>query len=298
MAQEALEFDDVQKRFGAALALDQVSFKIAAGQSVALLGPNGAGKTTAIGLFLGLRRPSRGRVRVLGAEPQAALADGQVGAMLQETGLPPGLRVSELLAFYRKLYPRPLTVRQALERSGTGELANQPVERLSGGQRRRVLVALALIGDPPILFLDEPTVGLDAQARALFWRLMDELAAAGRTILFTTHYLEEADQHAARILLLQGGRLLAEGSPGLLRRQSGGRTVRFETSLECADKVAGWLANEHVTVRGRVVTIVTERAEQVVGQLLERAMPMEGLEITMATLESALAQLHSEGQER
>jgi len=291
MAENTLSFSHVSRNFGAVEALRDVSFTVARGETVALLGPNGAGKSTAISLLLGLRSPSDGHVEVLGANPRGTGGRSAIGAMLQESSLPPGLKVSELLAFQRSLYGRPLSLASVAERARIGDLMRQRMERLSGGQRRRVLFALAICGDPDVLFLDEPTAAMDTESRMLFWRQMDELAANGRTILFTTHYLEEADRHARRVLLLNGGRLAADAAPEELRRGTGRSTLRFSTSPAWARRIAQLLPLAQVQAQGQEVRIVTEDSEGALRLLLAQGVPLEGLEVSAGSLEAALMEL-------
>ncbi len=298
MEDDALGFTRVSRNYGHVEALRDVSFQVRKGETVALLGPNGAGKSTAISLMLGLRAPSAGHVEVLGVDPRRESARGRIGAMLQETALPAGVKVSELLAFQRSLYPRPLPLDAAVERSRVGDLLGLRVERLSGGQRRRVLFALALAGDPEIFFLDEPTAGMDTESRTLFWREMDELTQGGRTVLFTTHYLEEADRHARRILLLQGGQIAADGTPEQLRRRTGETTVHFRTSPEWAEAVTTLLQDCGVQVRGAEVTVVTGDPQPALRRLIARDVPLQGLEVAAGSLEAALLQGREGGDNR
>jgi ABC-2 type transport system ATP-binding protein len=294
----ALDFIHVGRNYGHVQALRDVSFEARKGEVVALLGPNGAGKSTAIALMLGLRAPSFGRVTVLGEDPRREGTRGRIGAMLQETALPPGVKVAELLAFQRSLYPRPLPFDAVVERGRVGDLLGLRVERLSGGQRRRVLFALAVAGDPEVLFLDEPTAGMDTESRAFFWREMDELSHSGRTILFTTHYLEEADRHARRILLLQGGRLAVDATPEQMRRRTGESTMKFSISPDWVEKVAGLLPDCRVAAHGPRVSVVTADAEAALRVLFAHDVPLHGLEVTAGSLEEALLQLQEGGDDR
>jgi len=287
MSQELIEFQGVHKSFGSVRALQDVSFAIREGETVGLLGPNGAGKSTVVSLLLGLRQPDRGAVRIRGVQPVRAVGAGLVGAMLQETGLPPGVRVRELVELYRGLYPNARTLQEIVAQAGLADILERRVERLSGGQRRRLLFALAIAGDPRILFLDEPTVAMDTESRRMFWEQIDALAQVGRTILFTTHYLEEADRHARRILLLHGGSLIADGPPEALRR--GSRTVHFTTTEDCAARMTSLVPAAYVD--GVHVAIASDDAEAVVRHLIGQGVPMQGLEITSVSLEAALLQL-------
>src|SRR5262245_22775405 len=188
----AVDFGGVTRRFGPTIALDGVNLDIPLGQTVALLGPNGAGKSTAINLLLGLLHPDAGRIRVLGLTPADAIASGRVGAMLQSGGLPTAVLVRELLEFARSLYPNPVPLATILATAGLRSLAERRVEGLSGGETQRLRFALAIAGDPDLLFLDEPTVAMDVESRRAFWSDMRHFAEQGRTVLFATHYLDEA----------------------------------------------------------------------------------------------------------
>ena len=229
----AVDFDGVSRRFGDTRALDDVSVAIEAGETVALLGPNGAGKTTAIGIMLGLLEPSSGRAATLGMAPHDAVRSGRVGAMLQSAGLPPGARVGELVDLARALYPAPSPRDAILERAGLAALVNRRAETLSGGEAQRVRFAFAIAGDPDLVFLDEPTVAMDVEARRAFWEDMRRFAAEGRTVLFATHYLDEADHIADRIVVLDHGRIVGDGSPAELKATVTERVVRF--ALPTAD---------------------------------------------------------------
>ena len=223
----AVEFAGVTKDFGPLRALDGIDLRVHSGEVVALLGPNGAGKSTSVGLMLGLRRPTSGAVRVFGGDPEAAVRAGRVGAMLQTSGLPPGVRVREMVEFIRGLYPRPRPLAEVLQAAACETFADQRVERLSGGQQQRVRFAMAIAGDPELLFLDEPTTGFDVDTRRRFWQSMRTYAADGRTVLFATHYLEEADGAADRIVVMQHGRIVADGTAAAIKAGTGTRTVRF-----------------------------------------------------------------------
>src|SRR5690349_1210215 len=213
----AVAFDGVTKRYGATTALDGVSFSIPTGSTVALLGPNGAGKSTAINLMLNLLRPDQGEILVLGLTPAEAIASGRVGAMLQEGALPINVTVAELIGFARSLYPRPIPLNDVLATAGLSTLADRRTEGLSGGETQRLRFALAIAGDPDLVFLDEPTVAMDVESRRAFWADMRRLAEQGRSILFATHYLEEADQVADRIVVLDHSRVVADGTPASIK---------------------------------------------------------------------------------
>ena len=209
-----VEVSHLTKKFKNKLAVDDVSFNIKKGEVVALLGPNGAGKTTTIMMMLGLIHPTKGHSKVFGDVTEKREIKERIGVMLQEVSLMDGLKVKEILQLFRSYYPRPLSLEELINITGleTEDLKKR-VEKLSGGQQRRVAFALALAGDPDLLFIDEPTVGLDVQSRKLFWEKIDEFAAKGKTILFSTHYLQEADDIADRIILFNKGKVVADGSP-------------------------------------------------------------------------------------
>jgi ABC-2 type transport system ATP-binding protein len=203
----------VTKRFGDMVALDRVDLELRVGEVLALLGPNGAGKTTALSIMLGLRRPDSGRAELFGKDPRRPEARGAIGVTPQEIGFPPTLRVREIIDLVRAHYEAPTATVHLLERFGLAEVARRQAGGLSGGERRRLSVALAFAGQPLAVFLDEPTTGLDVESRRLVWRELEEYAAAGRTVLLTTHYLEEAEALATRVVLLAQGRVVAQGSP-------------------------------------------------------------------------------------
>ena len=216
----------VERSFGTVRAVAGVSLAVDEGEVVALLGPNGAGKTTTIEILLGLINADHGDVSLFGGSPDKAIAEGLVGAMLQDGGLMTGVSVAELLNMLRTQYPDPVTVDRALALTGLVGLERRRVDRLSGGQTQRLRAACALIGNPRFVVLDEPTVAMDVEARHGFWTAMRSLAAEGRTILFSTHYLEEADEFADRVVVLGGGRVLADSSPSAIKSTVGLRVVR------------------------------------------------------------------------
>jgi ABC-2 type transport system ATP-binding protein len=293
---EVVTFSDITRRFGEVTALDAVSFEINRGETVALLGPNGAGKTTATEILLGLLQPDAGVIGLFGGAPADAVAGGRVGAMLQDAGLPQGVTVSELVDLIRALYPAPLSRQDALRLSDLEGVAGRRVERLSGGQRQRIRLALALAGDPELLVLDEPTAALDIAARRAFWDRVGASAAEGRTVLFATHRLEEADQVADRVLVLVGGRLVADGPPNQMKAAATGRSAVSFTADGLPSEVLERLpAVESVEAdRGRL-TLYTTDPDLTVRALLREAPHIEDLQISSAGLEEAFLQLTREG---
>ncbi|WP_194238363.1 ABC transporter ATP-binding protein [Streptomyces spongiae] len=221
-------FDQVTKRYGDVRAVDGLTLALHPGETVALLGPNGAGKSTALDLLLGLRPADSGTVRVFGTSPREAIVGGRVGAMLQSGGLMDEVTVGELVRLACALHPRPFPVRDVLARAGIAQIADRKVNKLSGGQSQRVRFALATAGDSDLIVLDEPTTGMDVSARQAFWATMREQAEQGRTVLFATHYLEEADAIADRVLVLHRGRLLADGTAAEIKAKAGARRIAFD----------------------------------------------------------------------
>jgi ABC-2 type transport system ATP-binding protein len=223
---DVVVLDGVSRSFGTVHAVSGLTLRLQRGESVALLGPNGAGKTTTISLLLGLLTPDQGRVRLLGTDPADAVAAGRVGVMLQDGGLMRGVRVGELLDMLRRQYTSPLSLERVIDLAQLHGLRERLVHRLSGGETQRLRLAVALIGDPELLVLDEPTAAMDVEARRAFWAEMANQATRGRSVLFSTHYLEEADEHADRVLVLAAGRLMADGSPAAIKASVGTRAVR------------------------------------------------------------------------
>jgi ABC-2 type transport system ATP-binding protein len=287
----AVELLGVTRRFDEVIALDSVDLTVEAGTTVALLGPNGAGKTTLIGIMLGLDEPTAGAARTLGLLPAAAVAGGRVGAMLQTTGLPAGVKVAELLTFVRQLYPHPLSETDLLERSGLTALAGRRVEALSGGESQRLRFALAIAGDPDLVFLDEPTVAMDVDSRRAFWGDMRRSAAEGRTILFATHYLDEADEVADRIVVLDRGRVVADGTSESIKTSVGGTTVSFlhdGTDPGAFARLAGVTAVQ--VDRGRT-SLTTTDGDATARALVRAGIPFRGLEVSGPDLEDAFVTL-------
>lgn len=221
-------FDQVSKSFGDVRAVDGLTLSLRPGETVALLGPNGAGKSTTLDLLLGLKQPDSGTVRVFGSGPREAIVAGRVGAMLQSGGLMDEVTVAELVALACALHPKRYSASDVLARAGVAQIASRKVNKLSGGQAQRVRFALATAGDSDLIVLDEPTTGMDVTTRQAFWATMREQADQGRTVLFATHYLEEADAIADRVLVLHRGRLLADGTAAEIKAKAGARRISFD----------------------------------------------------------------------
>jgi ABC-2 type transport system ATP-binding protein len=258
-----------------------------------VLGPNGAGKTTAISLLLGLLQPDSGSAILFGQAPQALAARRRIGAMLQTTGVPETLTIGELIELFRSYYPRPRTVADVVDLAGVGDLLRRRYGKLSGGQQRRAQFALALAGNPEILFLDEPTTGLDIEARETMWRTMRTLVGEGCAIVLTTHYLEEAEALADRVSVLARGRVVAAGSVQQIRARVAQRRVRCISRL-AEGAIANWPEVRSVARDGDRIEIVTDAAETVVRQLLFEDSGLSELEVRRAGLAEAFVEITRE----
>ena len=283
----------VTKRYGPTLALDNFTLELRAGEIVALLGPNGAGKTTAVRLLLGLIAPASGSVRVFGRDPRDSDARIRTGAMLQVGRVPEMLRVREHIDLFRSYYPSPLPTAEIVRAAKLEGLENKMFGKLSGGQKQRALFGLALCGNPDLIFLDEPTVGLDVESRRAMWDRIRELSAAGKTVLLTTHYLEEADSLASRVVVINNGRIVCEGTPAEIRNRVSGRRIRCITQLD-PDFLRTLPTVSEVREDREAVVIFAEHPESVVRELLHRDPTLHGLEISAAALEDAFLALTSD----
>lgn len=280
----------VNKNYGSVRALRGVDFRVCAGEVVALLGPNGAGKTTAVKLLLGLMPPSAGKVRVFGQDPVNPENRMRTGAMLQVGRVPETLRVREHIDLFSTYYQNPMPLPQVLAAAGLEKLSNRKFGELSGGEKQRVLFALAICGDPDLLFLDEPTVGLDVEARRLLWDEIRQMVKRGKTVLLTTHYLQEADALASRIAVIHQGEIIAQGTPGEIKALTSGKKIRCITALNIA--ALRQIPGVSVVKQDReAVEIHASEAERVVRELLARDPSLSGLEVTSAGLEEAFLAL-------
>jgi len=287
----AVVFSKVSRSYGDITALDGVSFEVAVGEMVALLGPNGAGKSTTVDLMLGLRQPSAGQVKVLGCPPAHAASEGRVGAMLQDGGLPANATVGEVVDLARRLYPTSRPLAEVMVLAGLTGLEARRVDRLSGGQAQRVRLAVALAGDPKVLFLDEPTVGFDVEARRRFWAAVRGAAAQGVTVVFTTHQLEEVDANAARVLVLAAGRLVADGTTAQIKSRLSERVVTATLATVCPEQLAALPGVVDVDASGVRVRLRTQDADATVSALYRSEMGPAALNISGASLEDALIAL-------
>jgi ABC-2 type transport system ATP-binding protein len=295
----ALDVTGLTVRYGATVAVDDLDLTVPAGQTVALLGANGAGKSSVVNAVLGLLNPAAGSVRVLGRTPADAVRAGTVGAMLQHGGLPSEARVGEVLDLVRRSFGRagaatawPLD--DLVVTAGIGGLLGRPVDALSGGQRQRVLLALALAGAPPLLLLDEPTSAMDVEGRRAFWTTMRGLADRGHTVVFATHHLEEADAVADRVVVVAGGRIVADGSTAAVKAGVAGRSISFTAAPD--RRLDGIPAVTGMTRQGTTVTLATADADATLRALLaDGGLP--DLEVRGASLEDAVLSLISTRQD-
>ena len=282
--------EKVHKRYGKITALDGIDLQLRGAEVLALLGPNGAGKTTAIGLLLGLVRADEGFVELFGLEPQALAARRRIGVMLQDAALPPTLRVGELIRLTASYYPAPRSLAESAELAGVAGLLERRYGQLSGGQQRRVQFALALCGRPQLLFLDEPTVGMDIESRRRLWAAIRHLVAEGNSVVLTTHYLEEAEALADRVCVMARGRLVSEGSVDELRARVRLKRVRCLSRLSVAE-VRAWPEVVEARLDGDRLWLATDAAEPLVRRLLAADAGLSALEVQVAGLADAFAEI-------
>jgi ABC-2 type transport system ATP-binding protein len=282
--------EGVNMNYGSVQALRGVDFRVHAGEVVALLGPNGAGKTTAVKLLLGLLQPNSGRARVFGGDPTNPENRMRTGAMLQVGRVPETLRVREHIDLFSTYYPNPMPLAAVLAAAGLEKLSDRKFGDLSGGQRQRVLFALAICGDPDLVFLDEPTVGLDVEARRMLWDEIRRMVERGKTVLLTTHYLQEADALADRVVVINKGEIIAEGTPSEIKAKTAGKRIRCITSLNlnALRQIPGVT---EVKEDREAVEIHAIAAESIVRELLARDAGLSGLEVSSAGLEEAFLEL-------
>jgi len=283
------------KSYGAVQAVRGVDISVAAGETVALLGPNGAGKSTTIDMLLGLTRPDEGRVELFGMPPSDAIAAGAVGVMLQTGGLIRDLSVRELITMMAALYAEPLGVDEVLDVTGLGDIADRRTQKLSGGEAQRTRFALALVSNPELLVLDEPTVALDVQSRHDFWAAMRGFAARGKTVVFATHYLEEADAYADRVVLMSLGRVVADGPPTEIKARVGRRLIRATLAEADLADLAGLPGVVAVDRHGQTVELRCTDSDAAVRALLAAYPGARNLEIQGAGLEEAFLELTVNG---
>jgi ABC-2 type transport system ATP-binding protein len=291
----AVELENASKSFGSVQALRNVSIKVEAGEVVAFLGPNGAGKTTAISIMLGLRSPSSGSARIFGQNPREPKNRARIGVMLQESGVPGLLKVRELIQLFSQFYNAPLMVSRVLEMANLTEKANSIASTLSGGQKQRLYFALAICGNPDVLFLDEPSVALDVESRRAFWQEISGFAKTGKTVILTTHYLEEADALANRIIVINKGEIVAQGSPAQIKSRVGGKNVSFKLEVGNADTLEDLQGVQRFSKTGESVKLYTLEPEKVLQEVFARGLQISNLNVAGAGLEEAFMEITEQG---
>ena len=294
MSGTVVAFDNVSKHYGSLKAVDGLSLELRSEETVALLGPNGAGKSTSLDMLLALRKPTSGKITMFGEDPYHAVKSGRVGAMLQSGGLMPEVTVRELVTLVAGLHPRPVPVDTTLRRAGIESIAGQRVDRLSGGQTQRVRFALAIAGEADLIVLDEPTAAMDVETRQRFWKSMKEEVAEGRTLLFATHYLEEADQAADRILVINRGRLLADGTPAEIKERAGAKRISFTLDKVNEPFLLGLPGLVSLDVRHDHVQIQTKDSDLTLYAVLDAGYRPRDIEVTSLGLEQAFLAITAE----
>jgi len=295
-ATPAVELDNVTKNYGNLQALKGVSLAVEPGEVVAILGPNGAGKSTSIALMLGMRRPSSGSVALFGENPRLANHRKRIGVMLQESGIPETLKVRELVELFGRFHDNPMLTQEAIKMAGLEDKANARLGRLSGGQKQRVYFALALVGNPDVLFLDEPTTGLDVESRRNFWDQINKQVAWGKTIILTTHNLEEADALARRIIVINQGQIIADGTPDQIKSHVGGKHVRFRAPNVALEDLRALADVQSVRLVGNKFEIYTKQPEDILATLFRDGAELSDLEVVGAGLEEAFLSLTGNGK--
>ena len=289
----AVDLKSLTKRYGKVTAVDALSLQIAPGEIVAFLGPNGAGKTTTIDMLLGLARPDSGSASIYGKAPAAAIARGEISAVMQSGGLLKDFTVGETVSYTASLFAQARPTAEVLERAGISHIADRRVGKCSGGEQQRLRFAMALLSDPRLLVLDEPTTGMDVEGRRDFWSAIRKDAERGRTILFATHYLDEADAHADRIVLIRHGRIVADGTTAEIKALASGRSVRAtleNASLAELQALPGVITAE---VRGDTVMLQCKDSDAVARYLLTHTAARD-LEVVAQNLEAAFVALTSD----
>ncbi len=298
-AETVASLTGITKRYGnGVVALDGLSLNLKRGEIIALLGPNGAGKSTAVKLMMGLSSPTSGEVRIFGADPRNTVARLRTGVMLQVGKAPEMLRVREHIDIFRGYYPSPMPYAEIIKAAGLEGIENRMFGQLSGGQKQRVLFALALAGDPDLIFLDEPTVGLDIEARRGMWTQIRSLAARGKTVLLTTHYLEEADALAHRIIVINKGKIVCEGTPAQVKSMGSGRSTTQQTLkiIRCATTLTAQHLEAmpgvtHIELSGTLTSITSSQPEATLREMLALDQSLHSLEVQSPLLEDAFLAL-------
>jgi len=295
MSQPLARLNGAVKRFGKVTALDGFDLDVKRGELLALLGPNGAGKSTAISLLLGLQRPDAGKAELFGQDPQELEARRRIGIMMQEVMLSPVMRPRELIEQITNYYPSPYEARAVIGRLKIEDLAERPYKDLSGGQKRQVQFAMAICGRPELLFLDEPTVGLDVNARAALWQVVRELVHEGASIVLTTHYIEEAEALADRVAVMAHGKVVAGGTVDEIRNYVSRKSVTFRSTLP-VERMRAWPGVLEIESNSGRFNIVTQDAESVLRALLGADPEVRDVEVKRAGLAEAFAEITSQGK--
>src|SRR6201996_5598704 len=289
-----VSFENVRKTYGKVRAVDGLTMQLRPGETVAFLGPNGAGKSTSLDMLLNLRKPTSGRITMFGSDPYHAIKNGRVGAMLQSGGLMPEVTVRELVTLVTSFHPRPEPVEQTLQRAGIAKFADQRVDKLSGGQTQRVRFALAIVGHCDLIALGEPTAAMDVETRRSFWDNMKVEVAEGKTLLFATHYLEEADQAADRIIVINKGRLLADGTPAEIKARAGAKRISFHLDRIDEPFLLGLPALVNVEIRHDLVQIQSSDSDRTLYAVLDAGYRPRDLEVSSLGLEQAFLAITAE----
>ncbi|KAF1680542.1 ABC transporter ATP-binding protein [Bacillus sp. SKDU12] len=299
MMNEAVSISHVTKQFQQKTAVDNVSFNIKKGEVAAILGPNGAGKTTVISMILGLLKPSKGEIKLFNRAPDDQEVREKIGVMLQEVSVMPGLKVNEILELFRSYYPNPLSMKELVSLTAlTKEDLKTKAEKLSGGQKRRLSFALALAGNPELLIFDEPTVGMDTSSRQRFWQTVHGLAGQGKTIIFTTHYLQEADDAAQRILFFAKGQLVADDTPMQIRSRIQKQSVSFTLHTdESLGKLSRHPEVERVTQKHQRTIIHTSNTDKVLALIFQEKIHARDIRIEQGTLDEVFRHLADKNKE-
>lgn len=296
---EIVSLTNVTKSFQHKTAVNNVSFSIGKGEVVAILGPNGAGKTTTISMILGLLKPTNGEVRLFNREPQEKQVREKIGTMLQEVSVIPGLKVQEILELISSYYPKPLPLQELVTLTGlTEQDLKTKAEKLSGGQKRRLSFALALAGDPDLIIFDEPTVGMDITARNRFWKTVHQFADQGKTIIFSTHYLQEADDAAQRILLFNNGAIVADGTPEQIKARINKQSVSFKVDPEKSLEALYLHAEvDDIIRKNNRVYVHSDNTDRVLELLFQEKIGAYDIQIEHGKLEEAFEQLTNGNKE-
>ena len=292
----AVSLSGLRKHYGEVRAVDGVDLVIAPGEVVALLGPNGAGKSTTVDMLLGLSDPDSGEAQIFGQTPHDAVSGGVVGAMLQEGSLLDDATVGETVGMIASLHRKPMPVAEALRRAGVADLSNRRCTKLSGGQKQRVRFAVALVCDPHLLVLDEPTSAMDVGTRREFWQSMKEFTDAGKTVLFATHYLDEAEEFADRVVLMRAGRIIADGSVAEVRSVVSGRTLTAQVPGATVPAMASLPGVRGADVRGERVVLDCADSDATIRALITTYPQAYDIEIRALGLEEAFLALTGDNE--